>query len=235
MHLDHKCRVRNCVNPAHLEVVTPRENQLRGFGVSQINAVITHCPANHEYNPRTLASARRVGVTAVRVTATARALAELRRTHHDHRRPARAGPRRLRPTDRVPEGLQRTGRDRSRHRPGPRRPHARAAARRPDLHHLPRPGSRGSRIPVQRRRRPDVRGLRRPRRGHTRGTRRAGRAARAADADRGAGARDPPRLARRRDRRLDRRRGRGLARPPRHRRGGHSCVTTRTGRLPWSS
>jgi hypothetical protein len=27
--LDHTCRVRHCVNPAHLEPVTPRENLLR--------------------------------------------------------------------------------------------------------------------------------------------------------------------------------------------------------------
>lgn len=29
LHLDHLCRVRHCVNPAHLEPVTPRENLLR--------------------------------------------------------------------------------------------------------------------------------------------------------------------------------------------------------------
>jgi len=30
LHLDHLCRVRRCVNPAHLEPVTSRENTLRG-------------------------------------------------------------------------------------------------------------------------------------------------------------------------------------------------------------
>ena len=30
MHIDHLCRVRNCVNPDHLEVVTQRENLWRG-------------------------------------------------------------------------------------------------------------------------------------------------------------------------------------------------------------
>ena len=30
MHLDHLCRVRECCNPDHLELVTPRENSMRG-------------------------------------------------------------------------------------------------------------------------------------------------------------------------------------------------------------
>lgn len=30
LQLDHLCRVRNCVNPIHLEAVTSRENTLRG-------------------------------------------------------------------------------------------------------------------------------------------------------------------------------------------------------------
>lgn len=31
--LDHLCRVRCCVNPSHLEPVTPKENTLRGDAV----------------------------------------------------------------------------------------------------------------------------------------------------------------------------------------------------------
>lgn len=31
LDLDHLCRVRNCVNPEHLEPVTRSENILRGF------------------------------------------------------------------------------------------------------------------------------------------------------------------------------------------------------------
>lgn len=32
LQLDHLCRVRHCVNPAHLEAVTARENLRRGMG-----------------------------------------------------------------------------------------------------------------------------------------------------------------------------------------------------------
>jgi HNH endonuclease len=47
MTLDHLCRVRHCVNPAHLEPVTMRENNLRGVSPWAINARKTHCPKGH--------------------------------------------------------------------------------------------------------------------------------------------------------------------------------------------
>lgn len=49
--LDHLCRVPSCVNPAHLEPVTHRENILRGFGIMAINARKTHCVNGHEFTP----------------------------------------------------------------------------------------------------------------------------------------------------------------------------------------
>ena len=47
LQIDHLCRVRHCVNPAHLEVVTQRENTLRGEGACARNAAKTHCPKGH--------------------------------------------------------------------------------------------------------------------------------------------------------------------------------------------
>lgn len=45
--LDHLCRNRKCVAPLHLEVVTKRENVLRGVGPTAINARKTHCSNGH--------------------------------------------------------------------------------------------------------------------------------------------------------------------------------------------
>lgn len=45
--IDHLCRVRCCVNPGHLEVVTNRTNVLRGEGVTAAHARKTHCPKGH--------------------------------------------------------------------------------------------------------------------------------------------------------------------------------------------
>lgn len=49
LHLDHLCRVRCCVNPDHLEPVTPRENIRRGDGWSGRHARQTHCKHGHPF------------------------------------------------------------------------------------------------------------------------------------------------------------------------------------------
>lgn len=47
LEIDHKCRVRCCVNPDHLEPVTHRENVLRGVAPAADLAKRTHCKNGH--------------------------------------------------------------------------------------------------------------------------------------------------------------------------------------------
>lgn len=47
MQLDHLCRVRACVNPGHLEIVTAQENLHRADTVTGINARKTCCSRGH--------------------------------------------------------------------------------------------------------------------------------------------------------------------------------------------
>jgi hypothetical protein len=52
LQLDHLCRVRHCVNPAHLEPVTPRENTMRSpIAFCALNAQKTFCKHGHEFTP----------------------------------------------------------------------------------------------------------------------------------------------------------------------------------------
>jgi hypothetical protein len=48
VQLDHLCKNTRCCNPAHLEVVTPRENQIRSDSFAGVNARKTHCVRGHE-------------------------------------------------------------------------------------------------------------------------------------------------------------------------------------------
>lgn len=59
LHLDHLCRVRNCVNPAHLEPVTCRENLQRGECLAKNlqaswakSRAATHCKRGHSLEGR---------------------------------------------------------------------------------------------------------------------------------------------------------------------------------------
>lgn len=46
--IDHRCRVRCCVNPAHLEAVTKLENNTRSFVATGKRQC---CPRGHAYTP----------------------------------------------------------------------------------------------------------------------------------------------------------------------------------------
>ena len=48
--IDHLCRVRNCVNPAHLEPCTIRENILRSDGLAALNAKKETCRCGRRFD-----------------------------------------------------------------------------------------------------------------------------------------------------------------------------------------
>ena len=52
--IDHLCRNKLCVNVAHLEAVTMKENNLRRPAVPSAHSKKTHCPHGHPYSGENL-------------------------------------------------------------------------------------------------------------------------------------------------------------------------------------
>lgn len=77
-YLDHLCRNRICVNPAHLEPVTQAENNRRADSGW---AAKTHCPAGHPYAGNNLV-VNTAGRRECRICMRARAAAYRERRRH---------------------------------------------------------------------------------------------------------------------------------------------------------
>lgn len=66
MVIDHLCRVRECINPDHLEVVTSRENVMRSpITLATINSSKTHCPQGHAYDDKNTTVVRHTTRSAI--------------------------------------------------------------------------------------------------------------------------------------------------------------------------
>ena len=53
LHIDHLCGVRCCINPEHLEAVTPTENHRRSPGSQGAHKrAQTHCIHGHEFDQK---------------------------------------------------------------------------------------------------------------------------------------------------------------------------------------
>jgi hypothetical protein len=85
LQLDHLCRTRCCVNPAHLEPVTQAENIRRGESPSGRHARVTHCPFGHAYEGKNIMVVRKKDGTTNR-----RCAACHYRRHNARRRVRRA-------------------------------------------------------------------------------------------------------------------------------------------------
>jgi hypothetical protein len=59
LQIDHLCRKPACINPDHMEVVTPRENTLRGTCQSAKNARKVVCACGHEFSASKIGRKRR--------------------------------------------------------------------------------------------------------------------------------------------------------------------------------
>lgn len=88
LELDHLCRSPACVNPAHLEPVSHRENLLRGDTIAARNAAKTHCVRGHPFDDRNTRT-RPDGSRECRTCGAEGARARYRRKKQQKEKPAR--------------------------------------------------------------------------------------------------------------------------------------------------
>ena len=79
--IDHLCRNRACMNPAHMEPVTNGTNVLRGYSGSAKNARKTHCKRGHPLSGENLRVNGNAGERICRICQRNRSLKHFR-LHH---------------------------------------------------------------------------------------------------------------------------------------------------------
>lgn len=79
--VDHHCRNRRCVNPAHLRALTHRDNVLASSNVAAYRAAQTHCHRGHEFDEANTRR-RKDGTRACRACARDRKAAAKSATVH---------------------------------------------------------------------------------------------------------------------------------------------------------